>query len=547
MPLSFVMTPMYTSGLLTLAREYTPMKDRITIRRWQQHAIEEMRDVLAIADHVYVQAAPGTGKTILMIAFGEVLPVEGYCVLVVGTLRITDQHRQALVRFGCRHVGGDEYESPSGRRWLVATWQRVASNPQEFTRDGQRCAALFFDECHLGGSNATNRSYPRIVGTLKPIKRVNVSATTTVGSQALLGERQDHTVVYKMSDAYDDGWLNAVDIYEVETGTTLLIERIQQVFGKNIEEIEELNDDALPKLARRILDRGIDLAPQDDPHTVRTVRALIDNRHATMIDLYLSIGEGKPAIFFCANIDAATRAYGTYLKKTNNRNLPKARLVHSQVDDAADSIDDFMKTETGCLFVVDMLQEGYDMPSLSLAFDCRFHHNQTPARLAKVMQRIGRLLRVQDDKPTSRYFIATDLTHYASDHVRKQSIFPACMLAMADAVDPDDWKAELPAFESEELDIEIETDDTDGETGGDDPDIAEADGDEAGDRDQDRHPAHSTLKARKTPLYVIRDASGFRVSLNPGIARSPAGGCDRRTEGAVLRHGSPGRTPPRKV
>ena len=53
-----------------------------------------------------------------------------------------------------------------------------------------RVALLYFDECHLGGSSASNKSYRKIVETLNPTKKVHVSATTNVASEALLGGTQ---------------------------------------------------------------------------------------------------------------------------------------------------------------------------------------------------------------------------------------------------------------------------------------------------------------------------------------------------------------------
>jgi hypothetical protein len=52
------------------------------------------------------------------------------------------------------------------------------------------------------------------------------------------------------------------------------------------------------------------------------------------------------------------------------------------------------------------------MSSLWLAFDCRFHRKWDTARIARLTQKIGRLMRLHPGKPVSMYYYARDITDF---------------------------------------------------------------------------------------------------------------------------------------
>ena len=103
-----------------------------------------------------------------------------------------------------------------------------------------------------------------------------------------------------------------------------------------------------------------------------------------MMDLYLSRHRGESAIFWCPNVDAAQRDANRFAHLCD---VPAA-AVHSQEGEIVGLLSSFEVGEIKVIFTVNMLQEGFNMPSLRLAFDCRFHRQLNKYRIARMMQRI---------------------------------------------------------------------------------------------------------------------------------------------------------------
>jgi superfamily II DNA or RNA helicase len=405
--------------------------------QWQKAAVASLDSILESSDHAYLQAPTGVGKTFAILMHGEQSAIPGYRVIIIGTSQITNQHRKTFTNAGFRQKSDSAFDyvsSKTGQQWLITTWQSIARSPEKFRRRS-KCGILYFDECHLGGSSAANVSYGRIVETLKPRKRVMVSATTNVVSEKLLGIRDGHSYVYTLSEAYQDDLLNPVDIVEVQTGLTAEIKRIEAGLGESMENIEELTDTSLAGLAVKLKAKKV-AAPDE---IAEAARKIIEYRHHAMIDLYLANHKGQSAIFWSPNIDAAKRAAEHFASRTKIC----GETVHSKLgSEAEDRITLFRNEGIKVVFAVAMLQEGFDMPELALSFDCRFHRQINKNRIARMLQRIGRLTRKAKGKPRSRYYVAPDLTHYYSKYgTIKGSILTASLLAAGDVVSPKDFMA----------------------------------------------------------------------------------------------------------
>ena len=283
---------------------------------------------------------------------------------IVGTTKVAGQHRKVLLENGfLPDADGITFTSPSRKLWMVDTWQGVYARCRKDELD-LRVALLYFDECHLGGSSASNKSYRKIVETLNPTKKVHVSATTNVASEALLGEREDHSYIFTLSAAYEDGLLNPVNIVEVETGTSVMVERIERAFGESMDD----HDGPVSQSPSRRVQRFF----------------LVSQRRCRPA--------GRQSLAHLCDVPAAA--------------------VHSQEGEIVGLLSSFEVGEIKVIFAVNMLQEGFNMPSLRLAFDCRFHRQLNNYRIARMMQRIGRLMRKMQEKSASLYYVAPDLTHY---------------------------------------------------------------------------------------------------------------------------------------
>jgi superfamily II DNA or RNA helicase len=375
---------------------------------WQSRAVEFARDLLIrqAANHMYLCAPTGAGKALAAFAIIETLKVEGVHYVTVGMTPIVEQHRAAFVSYGCQLVSAtansEELRTPSGQRVVIETWQALYARARRGVA-AERTGLLIIDECHVGGSNAKNVSFAKIKAYLAPAKLVNVSATPQTAAEKLLGAKADHSFVYTMGAAYRDGLLNPVDMVEVHTGTVGKIAKLEKVLATDMEQLETLSAADLHDLAKRM--RAKDVAIVET-----SVSRIVEHRHEVMIDLYLQRHLGEQAIFYTPSIQAAEHAAARFNAKAGER--ARALALHSELSDPSELIAAFRAGRVNAMFVVGMLQEGFDMPRLRLAFDCRFCRRWNKARIARVIQKVGRVIRTDEHKSTSLYYYARDITDF---------------------------------------------------------------------------------------------------------------------------------------
>lgn len=360
-------------------------------------------------------------------------------MIVAGRRQLIAQHVRFLISQGFKRGTDDgDFISPTGKHWIVATWQAAAKNPNRYLRHIPH-GFLYVDEVHLGGSHAKNKSFRRIVVGLQPRKRIYVSATTYVVSEALLGPREGHTFHYSMQDAYQAKLLNPALVIEIETGISAILAKIEVALGKDIEEIEQYTDESLPKLALKMQAMSV-VIPQDfrspsgtiEVAATEAAKRIIQYQAEAMIDLYVENHEGEPAIFWCGNIDAADRAADHFRTRSN----VACASVHSHSGNQDDLITDFEQGRIVVIFAVGMLQEGFNFPKLTYGFCCRFSGNlagvEGRKRIARQMHRIGRLTRKSHHKKVSRYYVATNLMHYYNKyHIPRGTLLAAHTFAHA--------------------------------------------------------------------------------------------------------------------
>lgn len=386
------------------------MFDLPVLYRWQASAVSCAKTTLIeeAKPHMYMCAPTGTGKSRAIFEIIEALAVPGTHYLMVGMGAIVRQHRNSFLSYGCRLIAETDDANimitPSGQRIVIETWQTLMSYAR-CAVDVEPCGFLLFDECHLGGASEGNLSFPVIKTYLMPEKMVLISATTQSANEQLLGQKAGHTFIYSLAEAYEDGLLNPVELVEVHSGTLGTIARVESAYGKSIEQLEVLSDSDLQTVAEKLSNKNVAL-------TQESVRRVVEHRHDVMIDLYRSKHLGQQAIFFSPSIEAAEAACGRFNRKATGS--AHAQFVHSDRKDSGNMIDQFRAGRITVLFVVGMLQEGFDMPSLALAFDCRFYRRWNMGRIARFIQKIGRLMRVESGKPPSTYYYARDIMDYYS-------------------------------------------------------------------------------------------------------------------------------------
>ena len=396
------------------------------MRKWQRNGVTAARQILLTEGkpHLYASAPTGSGKSRYMFEVGERLSVDGLRVIVVGMGAVVDQHRAAFLEMGCISVGDNDdaadFDTPAGYRFRITTWQGLARAAGRGDSLGP-VGILFFDECHMGGSGEDAVSIPLIINTFKPEKKVYVSATTQTANETLLGVKAGHFYRYSCAEAYEDGILNPVDLVEVHTGVNARIALIEGATGKNVQDLQELEEDNLHALAEKFADLGVDIEG--------SMNEIVKARHDAMILLYLERHVGQQAIFFSPNIDAADKAVGRFNSRVRRmvangkiESQPLAQVCHSKVTNCDDLIAQFRSGGTKVIFVVGMLQEGFDLSTLSLAFDCRFYREWSPSRVARLIQKIGRVMRRSQGKGTSLYYYARDVSDFYQNN---KPIWPA--------------------------------------------------------------------------------------------------------------------------
>lgn len=404
------------SGIMNSQAHIAQFPNLPPLRGWQRDGLVAARQILLTEGkpHLYASAPTGSGKSRYMFEVGEQLPVDGLRIIVVGMNSVVNQHRESFVEMGCVAVGDDDeavdFDTPTGRRFRITTWQSLARSAGRGDYLGP-VGILFFDECHVGGSGQDATSIPLIIEAFQPEKKVYVSATTQTANESLLGVKAGHFYRYSYADAFEDGILNPVDLLEVHTGINARIALVEGATGRNVEDLQELEEDNLHALSERFADLGVDIEG--------SMNEIVSGRHDAMILLYLERHVGQQAIFFSPNIDAAEKAVGRFNSRVRRmvangkiEGQPLAQVCHSKVNNCEDLIAQFRSGGTKVIFVVGMLQEGFDLPTLDLAFDCRFYRTWSPSRVARLIQKIGRLMRRSPGKGTSQYYYARDITDF---------------------------------------------------------------------------------------------------------------------------------------
>jgi superfamily II DNA or RNA helicase len=389
------------------------------LRCWQQDACDFLQQTLIDQgkEHAYICAPTGSGKSRMMFESCERLPVKGTRIIIVGRAKIMRQHRKSFQGYGCTPVSDAadcaEFVSPSGHRLLIITWQGLRSSPDKYLHL-LPVAYLYFDECQLGGTQAgmeeedkARTSYGIILTKFQPEKRINVSATTQAVNESLLGPKAGHFYRYKLSDAYENGYLNQVDMIEVHTGIRAKIKPLEDAFGQNFERLEEMTSAELEGLAWKLKDRVVDVS------RIEAVKRIVQHRHDSMMEIYFKDHAGDQALFFCSNIEAANEAASRFNSFALKHGLGlRSYSVNSEDDGHDDTITRFENGDIKVLHVVGMLQEGFDMPSLALAFDCRFYRKWDGSRIARLIQKVGRIMRVHPGKVKSQYYYARDVRDF---------------------------------------------------------------------------------------------------------------------------------------
>ena len=389
------------------------------LRRWQREATVITLAALEKQDHRYIQAPMGTGKTRVIFEICKSPAIVGTRLLIVGLGSIVSQHRKAFLRVGCLPTSHEEdeedFETPTGQRVAILTWQRLYRLARRGENPFEGVGIIFFDECHIGASGDDlhdDGALKQSFDFFKPVKRVYVSATPGMVNEKLLGSKEGHIYKLSLRQAYDDGLLNPLEMIEVHAGDRARIAAVEAATQQKMEDLQMLEAENTAGLAKELLAKGVELG--DAKQAAEAVFRIVQQRHDVMIELYMERHPNVQAIFFSPTIVHANDATDRFNQLARKRRLDglRAHSVNSKAANYAEQIERFREGQTRILFVVGMLQEGFDMPDLWLGFDCRFYSKWKPNRVSRLVQKLGRLLRRADKKPDSQYYYARDITDF---------------------------------------------------------------------------------------------------------------------------------------
>jgi superfamily II DNA or RNA helicase len=392
-------------------------------RPHQETLCAQVAEILRRADHAYLEAPTGTGKTLAIALIAEKLDPRS-AIYLTHSADIAQQASGELARFARAGLIRPD-------RLQVMTWQMFCSaiwRGRLTALAGTDCPDLVFvDECHFGGteSGMPRKSFATIKAAARQI--VWVSATPWNLEEKTLGQRGGHTAALSMEEAYRQKLLNPVELLRVDCGLHI---------RAAVANLERLAGSAFSVLSSRTVD--IDEADAEQTYqeleaeiraltgrklTLGDVAPIVRHRYRLMADLYLARHRSERAMFWLPNRHFA-RECAAYITKR----LPGQQRAEAIVDSeglayeaeqskaAIASFED-ATSDVRVACVVYRLREGFDSPELRLGFDCSW----SPSSLRIAVQKLGRLTRVSPHKPTSQYYYAVDVKTVAGVGAHKLS------------------------------------------------------------------------------------------------------------------------------
>lgn len=497
------------------AQAFGRTADAIESRQYQDRLVTELESLLADHDYAYLEAPTGTGKTAVLGKIANNLAL-GDVYYLANTIDLIEQAKRSITELAkAGHAGDIE-------RWHFMTWLKYVSSVKSGVIDPHQQKLTLVDECHIGGA----RSYGKETKTCFPIiretstKTIWSSATPWMLDENLMGARANHTAFYSYGEAFSDGYINETDLVRVDCSLDLelkLSEEIKQVRDAYRQESSRLtitsgNADRcfeqLTEEVRSILDRG--LKPTDIP-------SLVSHRYRLMAQLYRATHSGQKAIFWLPN-------------RTHARNCAKfineifddphyalavtgekpARYREGTTSDGFQSWrDPEGSTKVAC--VVFRLREGFDYPELAVGFDCAWN----PYNYRNAIQKIGRLIRTNAEKPRSTYYYAVDAISIAAARSR---LFNQAFLGPLTST----YASEIElTFEKDAMLDASEMKALTGRTG---------QGRQSRPATTDISIAHLEVRTARTPLFDVTEARGSTEQSRLSLSRMFTSEIDNQTQ-----------------
>lgn len=319
---------------------------------YQEKAIEGVRDAYRNGARRPLLVAPcGAGKTVMFSAIGKAVAERGKRVwILVHRQELLDQVGRALQRFGVPHAfiasGFEPHAAPVQIASVMSLIRRSLEPPE----------LLIIDEAH----HATSGSWGKVIEMCPKARLLGVTATPTRLSGEGLGDVFDTMVLGPSTqELIDRGYLCAPRVFAPPTINT---EGMHTLMGEFVK---------------------------------REVSAAVDRPTVTgdAIQHYQTLTPGLKAVVFCVSLEHAARIT-TAARAKGIRALAidggMDRHVRRRV------ITDFTDHKLDWLVTVDLVSEGFDVPSIDVGIFLR------PTQSKGLwLQQTGRILRTSPGKQTA--------------------------------------------------------------------------------------------------------------------------------------------------
>lgn len=322
----------------------------LILRDYQQKGVDTIRDALRLNDSVIYVLPTGGGKTALASIMAGGASARGKrCLFLVHRRELIKQTQDAFTLAGI-HYGTIQAGRPTDpfARVHIASIQTVVRRLERLIRPD----LLIVDECH----HARAKNWSKVI-QWAGCKTVGLTATPCrLDGKGLRGHFDEIVMGPKMAELIKAGWLADYRIYAPSVVDTSGLHTRAGDFKR--EELEAL------------MDKG----------------AIIGDA----VDHYKRIAPGKQTIVFGVSIKHALRLSEAF----NKAGVVSSYIYGDMATRERDRIvEDFRRERIRVLTNVDIVGEGFDLPSVHCAI------LQRPTKsLSLYLQQIGRCLRLQDGK-----------------------------------------------------------------------------------------------------------------------------------------------------
>jgi superfamily II DNA or RNA helicase len=388
-----------------------PSNNPIVPRPDQLSLACQLNEILGRAEHAYLEAPTGTGKTLTIALAGRAF--RGHTkIFLANTVDLVKQARTAFASF-------DRSGLIDITEWRFLTWMKYVSSAKNellaTTLDTSSPHIAFVDECHIGGTitpgQAEKISFPIIRQMAS--RTVWVSATPWDVDETLLGERRGHTAQFTTQEAHAAGLVNDVDLVRIDCGLKLkvAVSNLELAHGTRFHNLAAQSFEIEGREADELLDMLYDHSPERDL-ALRDVKSIVKHRYRLMANHYLTHNNGQKAIFWLPNQQYAKEC-AAHIAAALSGNLTAEPIISHYEGSVAEAeytqaaLASFKNPQGDVAVVcaVYRLREGFDLPTLHLGYDCSWN----PYNIRASVQKIGRLQRKCENKPRSLYHYAVDV------------------------------------------------------------------------------------------------------------------------------------------